>query len=226
MLSPALPADAAAHGRPARAAGRAHTHAHTHTHGNAHVGPFTPDLAALHGSLLRFARSRVHNRGLAEDAVSETMLAALESGAGFASPARATAWVYGILRHKLVDQLRHEGRETPAGENLPEHDTRSLDWYAGGAWCGVAGPRPEPEQAYRCQQLMALVLRCCEQLPLAHRQAFVMRELLDEDPARICQTLGVTEGHLCVLVHRARQRLRQLLRAQWLLPHEASAPRQ
>jgi RNA polymerase sigma-70 factor (ECF subfamily) len=182
-----------------------------------------PDLCELHPRLLRYARSRVHNLGLAEDAVSETLLAAWERGAVFPTPAKATAWVFGILRHKLVDQLRQQGRETPAGEQLPEPDTRSLDWYVGGDWCGVTSAVSEPDQACSRRQFVELLLRCCERLPPAQRQAFVMREIDGDDPASVCQQLGVTEGNLWVLVHRARVQLRAMLGEHWLLPHELRA---
>ena len=97
-----------------------------------------PDLGALHASRLRYARARLRNITLADDAVSETLLATWQTQTTFQTPAQARAWVYGIVRHKLVDQLRLQGRETPAGNHLPEPDTRSPDWFVGSDWCGVS----------------------------------------------------------------------------------------
>lgn len=185
---------------------------------------FTPDLTGLHGGLMRYARSRVHNHGLVEDAVSETMLVALESRVTFSSPAKATAWVYGVLRNKLVDQLRQQGREAPAGDQLPEPGTRSTEWFVGTDWCGVGSLQAEPDQACSRREFAQLLLQCCEQLPSNQRQAFVRREIDDEDPGSICQQLGITEGHLWVLVHRARLRLRVLLGQHGLQPDALAAP--
>lgn len=186
--------------------------------GHATAPTFSPDLSALRPNLLRFARSRLRNANLAEDAVSEALLAAWQTQPTFSTPAQASAWVYGILRHKLVDQVRQQARELPVGDGLPEPDTRGSDWFVGGPWCGLAATQTEPDEACSHNQFVALVLRCCEQLPSLQRQAFVLRELGDEDPADICRQLGVSEGHLWVLMHRARLRLRQLLNAQWPMP--------
>lgn len=181
-----------------------------------------PDLAALRSSLLRYARARLHNVTLAEDAVSETLLAAWQAQAAFPTQAQANAWVYGILRHKLVDQLRHRSREAPAGDHLPEPSTHSTDWFVGGAWCGVSSVQADPEQACSQGQFLALVLRCCDQLPPGQRQAFLLREVADDEPASICRQLGVSEGNLWVMIHRARVQLRRLLREHWLQSCEAS----
>lgn len=174
-----------------------------------------PDLAALQAPLLRFARSRLRNLELAEDAVSAKLLAALEKPQAFATAAQAVAWTYGVLRHKLVDQMRQQTREAPAGDRLPDADTRSGDWTGAGAWHGSPCPLQEPEVACSQFEFLAMLQRCCDLLPALQRQAFLLRELHGLEPEHICQELGVTAGHLWVLVHRARQRLRTLIQAQW-----------
>jgi RNA polymerase sigma-70 factor (ECF subfamily) len=182
-------------------------------------GPLrAPDLAELRSPMLRFARSRLRNTTLAEDAVSETLLAALEKPQAFASPAQGRAWLFGILRHKLVDQIRQQSRETPAGDSLPETDTRNGTWTGAGAWQGASDPLDEPEAACSQREFLALVQRCCDRLPELQRRSFVLREIQDLDPDDICQELGVSKVHLWVLVHRAKRRLRTLLQDQWGLP--------
>ena len=61
--------------------------------------------------LLRFARSRLRNAVLAEDAVSETLLAALAKPQAFDNRSQLKTWLIGILKHKLVDQIRRNCRE-------------------------------------------------------------------------------------------------------------------
>lgn len=173
--------------------------------------PTLPDFGELRLKLLRFARARLYSAGLAEDAVSETLLAVLQARHDRSHPtvaSQTTAWVFGVLRHKLVDQLRQQRRETPAGDDLPEPQSGSHDWFAGGAWCGLSAPAADPEQALCQRELMARVLQLCGRLPALQRQAFLMRELREEEPAEICRRLGITENYLWVLIHRARSRLR------------------
>lgn len=183
-------------------------------------------LSNLLAPLMRYARSRLHNVALAEDAVSETLLVGIESGRSFATPAQHVAWMYGVLRHKLVDQLRQQGRETPSGDLVADGavtDPGGLNPL--GAWPCAGDTLSGPEQACSQRQLMERVGRNCDTLPSLQRQAFVMRELFDLEPEGICHTLGVSKGHLWVLVHRARQRLRQSLPDAAPAPHKPAARR-
>jgi RNA polymerase sigma-70 factor (TIGR02943 family) len=168
-------------------------------------------LAPLLDRLLRYARSKVRNEAMAEDAVSETLLAALEAQRDFDSPTHAVAWLFGVLKHKLVDQLRKMHREQPAGDMTDECDRDELSWS--GAWSDSRSAASDPERAFQQQQFMALLARACDLLPAAQARAFHMREVLDMDVERICDCLGVKQNHLWVLTHRARRNLRlELLR--------------
>jgi RNA polymerase sigma factor (sigma-70 family) len=181
-----------------------------------HVSPNALTTAAtcagLMGPLLHYARSRLHNVALAEDAVSESILATLESGRSFASAAQQVAWVYGVLRHKLVDQLRQQQREAPAGDLVSDGmAVNPGDGQVLGAWPCSGGAAISPEQACDQKQLIDRVHDSCNAMPSLQRRAFLMREMFDMDAEVICRTLGVTDGHLWVLLHRARQRLRKAL---------------
>jgi len=163
-------------------------------------------LAPLLSRLLRYARSKIRNEAMAEDAVSETLLAAIEAQRDFNAPTNATAWLFGVLKHKLVDQLRKVHREQPGGDMAAECDREELSWS--GAWRDCQRDASDPERALQQRQNMALLARACETLPSAQARAFHMCEVLDMDTEHICERLGVTQGHLWVLTHRARQRLR------------------
>lgn len=174
--------------------------------------PFNPSqLAGLLTPLRNSAHARIRNPALAEDAVSEALLAALEARTQFQSPEQAQAWLYGVLRHKLVDQLRRQGREVAMGHPSLDDEAAVGPWNGVGAWPGDSGALHTPEQICEGRQLADTVSQCCDALPRMQRDAFVLRELQGMDPADVCARLAVTEGHLHVLVHRARQRLRQAL---------------
>jgi RNA polymerase sigma factor (sigma-70 family) len=168
--------------------------------------------SALLANLMRYAKSRLRNVAQAEDAVSETLLAALESGRSISTIAQQTAWTYGVLRHKLVDQLRHQGREMPSGDLVADGGMADAGGdHPLGAWPCTSPADAGPEWACSQRQLVERVVLGCDDLSPLHRKAFVMRELQNMDPLLICQALAVTEGHLWVLLHRARMRLRQAL---------------
>jgi RNA polymerase sigma-70 factor (ECF subfamily) len=179
------------------------------------------DWYALLPALTRYAKARLRNPTLADDAVAETLLAAVESGQTFASARHAAAWVYGVLRHKLVDQLRVQGRETLVGDLLGDSGDSLeglADWDGSGAWSQGLEASNQPDQLCHQRQLLQLVARCCEQLPRLQRRAFEMRELHDAEAAQVCDQLGVTDGHLWVLIHRARLGLRRALRESGAVP--------
>lgn len=162
------------------------------------------DLSALRTRLLRFAWSRLRNAVLAEDAVSETLLAALETPRSFDTPTEALAWLYGVLRHKLVDQLRQQEREMPAGDRLLEAGAEADGGLmAGGGWAGGAGPADAPDEIVSQRELLAVVLQCCDLLPRLQGRAFLLRELRGLEPDAIWGALKKREfPYVKLLTHR------------------------
>uniref|UniRef100_UPI00286A662B sigma factor n=1 Tax=Roseateles sp. TaxID=1971397 RepID=UPI00286A662B len=73
------------------------------------------DIAAqlnlLRPQLLKFAQLQLRNAAWAEDAVSETLLVAIEKPQSFSGTSQLKTWLIGILKHKLVDQIRRNCRE-------------------------------------------------------------------------------------------------------------------
>src|SRR5881275_1987836 len=75
------------------------------------MSDFARQVEVLRPQLLRFARAQLRNDAWAEDAVSDTVLAALEKPQSFAGGSQLKTWLVGILKHKLIDQLRRHTRE-------------------------------------------------------------------------------------------------------------------
>jgi len=72
------------------------------------------ELNALRPDLLRFARLQLRDAGAAEDAVQETLLAALTGSHRFESRSSYKTWLISILRNKIVDTIRSQSRELSA----------------------------------------------------------------------------------------------------------------
>ena len=68
------------------------------------------ELAQYRPYLLRYARLQLRNDAWAEDAVSETMLAALAKPQSFGNRSQLKTWLVGILKHKLIDTLQTRRR--------------------------------------------------------------------------------------------------------------------
>ena len=85
--------------------------------------PNPNDWLNEHGDYLyRFALVRLLDQHLAEDAVQETLLAAIKNSAGFTGKSTARTWLTGILKHKIIDLMRRAQREQPLYDDDPAEE--------------------------------------------------------------------------------------------------------
>ena len=180
------------------------------------MSDFARQLEALRPQLMRYARSQLRNEAWAEDAVSDTLLAALQKPQAFAGASQLKTWLVGILKHKLVDQLRRQSREATVLDGEDAEDVDDLLFDATGHWQSAPADWPDDPQASLGQrQFLAVLDACVEKLPPTQGRVFMMREWLELDTDEICKELAVSTTNLWVLLHRARLRLRECLQAHW-----------
>lgn len=159
--------------------------------------------------LRRFARSRARDEELAEEAVQETMLAALESGQRFARRAKLRTWLTGILIHKIHDEFRRGAREATVREANGGDD--SMDFLQARADNNVPSTACEPDRALHCRQLRAAIARSMDRLPLRQKEVFLLKEISGLETEQIVDVLGLSTGNVWVLLHRARAHLQAAL---------------
>ena len=181
-------------------------------------------LAEHRGYLLRFARLQLRNDAWAEDAVSETLLAALTKPQSFANRSQLKTWLVGILKHKVIDVLRQRKREVPLdaepGDGGEELD--ALVFKADGHFASAPADWGDPEQELRTRQFFQVLEACTDKLPAAMGRVFLMREWLELSSEDICKELQLTPTNLYVQLHRARLRLRECLELNWFGNRPAS----
>lgn len=153
------------------------------------------EAARQTGYLLRYARTRVRDEHLAEEAVQETLLAALESLASFDGRATLRTWLTGILLHKIHDGFRRGARDGDPGDGAP---AEPVEWLT-------------PDHALHVKRLCGAFAEAVSQLPERQAQAFLLGEISGVETETICRRLGVSRGNLWVLLHRARTALRAQL---------------
>lgn len=190
----------------------------------------SPDPGAWvdeHGDyLFRYAMFRLRETTTAEDAVQETLLAALQAYDTYAGRGSERAWLTGILKHKLTDHFRRLGRETPlsqiAGEEFehgeffrPPGDEWEGHWavgYTPSEWCET------PESLAEQGEFFRVIDDCLSPLPARVSGAFVLREVDGLGTEEICRKFGVSANNLWVMLHRARLHLRRCLELNWFKP--------
>lgn len=192
----------------------------------------SPDPSAWvdeHGDyLFGYALFRLRDAAAAEDAVQETLLAALQGRQTFAGRGSERTWLTGILKHKLSDYFRRLGRETPVSqleEESFEHAEffrQSGEWE--GHWESDRAPlewRATPEESLRQSEFLRVLDECLSPLPARVSGAFVLREVDGLASEEICQLFGVTTNNLWVMLHRARLHLRRCVELNWFRPKAA-----
>jgi RNA polymerase sigma-70 factor (ECF subfamily) len=185
---------------------------------------FAEQVAAQRPLLVKMARLRLRNDAWAEDAVSETLVAALENGGTFAGRASMQTWLVGILKHKLVDQIRRHTRERQFDEPDDALETGETMQAATRSVFDISIDRGDPQERLMQRQFIEHVDRCLKTLPPRQERAFVLRDWMAEDTDAICAELGVTANHLAVILHRARSGLRASMRTQGFDAGRAAQP--
>jgi RNA polymerase sigma-70 factor, ECF subfamily len=167
--------------------------------------------------LLRYASLQLRDAAAAEDAVQETLLAALAGEANFAGRANLRTWLTGILKHKIVDTIRRQSRERPAADLEPAGDDGDFDglFDRRGHWEEMPDAWEQPEGALNQKQFLAALEACLRALPERTARVFMMREHLGLETSEICKELGITATHCWVMLHRARMALRLCLQTSW-----------
>jgi RNA polymerase sigma-70 factor (TIGR02943 family) len=178
---------------------------------------FEQQLVAHRDYLMRFARLQLRNESWAEDAVSETLLAALNKPQGFANRSQLKTWLVGILKHKVIDVFRHNARTVAIelDDGSADDMLDGLQFRSGGHFVQAPADWGNPEQDLQSQQFMTVLEACTENMPGAMGRVFLMREWLELSSDEICNELGLSSTNLYVTLHRARLRLRECLELNW-----------
>lgn len=168
--------------------------------------------------LLRFARLQLRNDEWAEDAVSETLLAALSKPLSFGNRSQLKTWLVGILKHKVIDLIRSNARMVAVPDARGDEEGDELDrlsFQADGHFTEPPNDWGNPDQTLQQVQFFQVLDACMERLPPALGRLFLMREWLELSSQEVCKELSLTPTNLYVQLHRARLRLQECLNIHW-----------
>jgi RNA polymerase sigma-70 factor (ECF subfamily) len=173
-----------------------------------------------HGAALyKYALVHTRDQHKAEEAVQETLLAALQACDRFSGGASARTWLIGILKHKIIDMFRHDAREQQLDEPdaLDDADDERIEsqFAADGHWHSRLSDWGNPEELLERGQFMTILQRCLDALPARLARLFLLREVMEENTEIICQELAITPTNLWTMLYRARLGLRQCLDSNW-----------
>lgn len=178
------------------------------------------NLSAQRPILFRYALLQLRDRELADDAVQETLLAALQSASDFEGKASLRTWLIGILKHKIADHWRRNAREPsiPAFTQADEDDADTGQdefFMSTGRWNGGPKAWADPEAALKQLEFWTIYETCQNNLPPKMAKVFMLRELVGLEADEVCREAGLSEANYWVIMHRARLRLRECLDIRW-----------
>src|SRR5712691_4852505 len=177
----------------------------------------TLDLERHRPVLFKFAMLQLRNQTQAEDAVQETLMAAIHGAKSFAGKSSVRTWLVGILKHKIVDYIRRASREQPL--DLPDAETSLEDfdvlYKEDGHYASMPAEWGDPEAALSQRKFFETLEHCLEGLPKNTARVFVMREVMGIETPEICKELAITATNCWVLLYRARMSLRACLEERW-----------
>jgi RNA polymerase sigma-70 factor (ECF subfamily) len=158
------------------------------------------------GRVYRLGMRMTHNRWDSEEIAQETFLRAHRSIAFFRGESRFGTWLYRIaLNEALMRRRAAARRPTQSIEDLLPHLPETMH--------GRVGSEPEYVDALVARrQLVDRVHAALASLDDAHKAALVLRDLEELSAEDAAEVLGVSADVVRQRAHRARLKLRELLR--------------
>jgi RNA polymerase sigma-70 factor (ECF subfamily) len=170
--------------------------------------------------LLRYALAQLRDLQLAEEAVQEALVAALEGISSFGGKSTLRTWLTSILRFKVIDLQRRamaERSHVSLDEEAEGGDESWLDdlFDDTGHWREAPQAWSNPEAALEQRRFWEAFERCLDRLPKTGGRVFFLREVVGEETDAICKAEGITASNCWVILHRARLSLRACLEKSW-----------
>ncbi len=167
--------------------------------------------------LFSYALLKVRDTHLAEDFVQETLLAAMTAEKNFSYQASVRTWLTSILKHKIIDHFRRQGREVAIGDLVNQDDTDKLGSFfkSNGQWIEKPEAFPNPESALQQQDFWRVFQHCLSGLKTKQTEVFLAKEIHGMSNTEICKDFSLTPTNVWVLTHRARLSLSHCLKNHW-----------
>jgi RNA polymerase sigma-70 factor (ECF subfamily) len=148
----------------------------------------------------------LHNPDDAEDAVQDAFLKIWRSLASFEGRSSFSTWVHRIVTNASLDLMRKSAAHVETAAHAELGSERAVT-----AVQPASDATPETELADR--EIQDLVRLAVAALPVAHRQAIVLREFEDRSYQEMAEVIACPIGTVMSRLHHARSKLAQDLRA-------------
>ncbi len=166
---------------------------------------------ALHILFLRYQHlifnfcSRIlGNRADAEDVTGEIFLMLSSKQKNFRPEAKFSTWLYTVARNACISKMRKRKSIFPLIFQINEEgsEKRTFD---------IPDPKPTPYEEAHKKEAASFVKKAIGSLPVAQKEAIVLREYHDLSYDEIAAILQISLENVKILIFRARESLRKEL---------------
>lgn len=143
-----------------------------------------------------------------EDIVQSTWITFFQVIGKFEKRSKLKTFIIGILYNKSSEFKKKNFRLKDAvniDELIDQNFNEKNHW--------VKNPI-EPDKMSMASQVLSIISKCLELLPIQQKIAFQMKEIEEEDTTEICSALNVSTSNLGVLLFRARNQLRECVQSK------------
>jgi RNA polymerase sigma-70 factor (ECF subfamily) len=134
---------------------------------------------------------------LADDLTQETFVRIHRARGSFAAGSAALPWMFAIARNAFLDHTRREQVRRSSGNQLAQPRE--------------AAPDTQGEDVLAAREMLGVVRRVLDELPMLQREAFVLIRFEGLSVAEAAQILGASEAAVKVRAFRAYEALREAL---------------
>jgi RNA polymerase sigma-70 factor (ECF subfamily) len=143
---------------------------------------------------------------LAEDLAQETLLRVSRARGSFETGAAALPWIFAIGRNAFFDHRRRVRARREVGARRDSSDASLAPAH-------LADPDSRGDEVLAARELLDVVKKALDELPLAQREAFVLLRFEGMSVAQAASVLGTTEGSVKIRAFRAYEALRHAIAA-------------
>ncbi len=169
--------------------------------------------------LFSYAMLKLKDKALAEDMVQDTLVSAIAASDGFTAQASVRTWLTTILRNKMTDHWRKQGREVNVGDLMsgnPDGESSVDDFFdQAGSWLEMPNAFPNPDAAMESKQFWRVFEQCLSRLKPHQAEVFLAREVHEMSNEEVCENFALSESNAWVILHRARIALAKCLDMNW-----------
>lgn len=148
-----------------------------------------------YGRIVSYLRKRCANPQDAEDLAGECFMYCFRNWEQYdAGKASIVSWLYLIVRSRWKNYLR----DRKITENLDDYEA-------------VLPARGEQERAVWLTRVREETAKALRELPEQQRRAVVLRFFSEKTDEEIARSLGISQGNLRVIIHRALRKMEKTL---------------